>query len=335
MVRDQFPLVLAEAITIHKSQGSSYDRVTIELPSRNDRSLLYVALSRATSLEGLYLIGTFKPPNPDPLPEQSTKQGKIKRKRKIYPCQEMERLRKDAVFVPKFTNLTHFANGCLQIVSHNVRSLHAHAKCLSADTVVLASNLALFQETWLKTSSNEQLPSKRIITRNMLPDEKTVAKGTIIYGSDDMLFESLGNYDRNDSNHIDMTICKFRDIFIINIYKSPNATKQNLEDTLETIRHYLEEPNVLVCGDFNDDLTVLDSPTIVLFMKEYNLKLLSPTLPTTDYGTCIDGVFGRLLDYSCDITIYESYFSDHKPIVIVIHTKHTGLTQEIQSINVK
>lgn len=53
---NQYPLKLAYAFTIHKSQGQTYERVVLDLHSHIFASgQLYVALSRVKSLSGLYL----------------------------------------------------------------------------------------------------------------------------------------------------------------------------------------------------------------------------------------------------------------------------------------
>ncbi len=58
----QFPLRLAWAVTIHKSQGKSYERAIIDLGSGAFApGQTYVALSRLTSLEGLYLARPLRP----------------------------------------------------------------------------------------------------------------------------------------------------------------------------------------------------------------------------------------------------------------------------------
>lgn len=52
----QFPIVLAYAITIHKSQGQTYPKIACDISSCFASGQAYVALSRCTSLEGLHLL---------------------------------------------------------------------------------------------------------------------------------------------------------------------------------------------------------------------------------------------------------------------------------------
>ncbi|GBP43097.1 ATP-dependent DNA helicase PIF1 [Eumeta japonica] len=134
--RTQFPIVPAEGITIHKSQGATLEKVVVHISKNVKRSMLYVACSRAMSSFGLFLVvnsGTFKPPSE--ISESSA------------VSIEMKRLEQNKL-VPYFKFLQTPEDNAVQIVFHNVQSLRKHFSDVIIDPIIHSSHAALFVETW-------------------------------------------------------------------------------------------------------------------------------------------------------------------------------------------
>ena len=122
--RKQFPVLPANAITIHKSQGASFDKVVYEYDRSHEISLVYVALSRARTLEGLFLTNKKKDhrfrhcmKNTNTRVELQNEMRRLETKRLITLYDRCNEFIEEAKEEEAMT-----------IASFNVQSLHAHKK---------------------------------------------------------------------------------------------------------------------------------------------------------------------------------------------------------------
>ena len=116
--RKQFPVVPAEALTVHKSQGQTFQEVCLDLSIRPriTNAMMYVALSRVTKISGLYIIGEFI------LPKTSRKDnGGIAEKHRLRREREME------------LSCDNLCNRKDKVIYQNVGSLNQTFGCIMAD----------------------------------------------------------------------------------------------------------------------------------------------------------------------------------------------------------
>lgn len=132
VTRRQFPMRLACAKTIHKAQGSTLNDVVVDLGTRKQEHMHYVALSRVRKLQNLFIL--------------SLNEQKITVSSNVVS--EMQRLRENAVLRICLPILKNIASD-LKIIYQNCRSLHLHIKDVCADKNLTLGNIIAFSESRL------------------------------------------------------------------------------------------------------------------------------------------------------------------------------------------
>ena len=135
--RVQFPVTLAWACTIHKVQGLTLEKVVISSDLIKQRAFnygqIYVALSRATSLHGLYILGQIENKH-------------VKANPKVL--EEYQRLRNECM-VPHLTTVLQDDFNVLTISLLNIRSLKKHSIDIKFDSRIFNSDVIALTETQL------------------------------------------------------------------------------------------------------------------------------------------------------------------------------------------
>ena len=301
--RCQFPLVICEAITIHKSQGQSYDQVVVDASAKMGIQLLYTALSRARSAAGLFLIGEeLKWPQP------RSDQDKI--------SVEMKRLEETAKWtIPLPLVFKERDDGTLVIGYQNLPHLYKHSSAVAADHNLSACDALCFVETH---SNGVQVEGFELLVD--LP-KKPGCHGMSFYCRDTSLqvtrkcAEVIPFGDEAHIEYMCIELSSGQQLLII--YASPKVPPK---DALKTIVGLAESMNpstnsLLVMGDFNLEFWSPQGTALVTQMETIHLTKISPDGPSTDYRTTIDYAFASIPATSA---FYESVFSDHKPMIIAI-----------------
>lgn len=133
IVRRQFPLQMAAAKTIHKSQGSTMQVAALHFGSRKIDHVHYVGLSRLTHLSGIHILAL----NADKISVSSEVMDEMLRLRNERPLQ---------LCIPNLRQLDYEG---IKICFQNCRSLHKHIQSIKNDRNLLCADIIAFVETRL------------------------------------------------------------------------------------------------------------------------------------------------------------------------------------------
>lgn len=313
ITRRQFPIHLAAAKTIHKAQGSTLSGAVIHFGTRRNDHMHYVGLSRVTNMENLHISH---------LAEEKISVSD-------QALEEMGRLRTDAKLVPCLPSFS--CKEGFKILYHNCRSLKRHFGDVCRDNNMQYCDILAFSETRL-TSSITDVSSEtyninnfqKFESKNDFHQSQRTPSGLIVYASKAIEHTASGMFSDIEYMLMLSQNCVENPVYLCFIYCPPKfSTVQRYKVFFEYLNaRYLQQNgnSKLICmGDFNLDLMKHNYHSLKneLLIK-YGCRQLIQTY-TTDYKTCLDHIYTNM-DSSCidSSGTLESYFSDHKPIFIIL-----------------
>ena len=249
--RKQFPIVLAHAITIHKTQGSTQDYMTGDLdtttqggkrPCPISKGLVYTLISRARSRDKIRILN-FHP-------------DKIKHNDKAL--EEMERMRKDSPF--EFLHPLEKLQGNT-ICLNNIRGWQAHiAHFLSDKIFTKHSSVLCFTETKIRGSPVSDISEH--LTGWQSIHHPTAPHGlAICYDESKVIIDTINMPDRPFTSQMEfMSVLMSIDgeqVLVLLVYR-PETNQQQVrlfiqELTLQLEELHVQDYNTILLGDFNLD----------------------------------------------------------------------------------
>ncbi|XP_075158165.1 uncharacterized protein LOC142231442 [Haematobia irritans] len=307
--RKQFPVDPAEPITIHKSQGATYEKVAVHLKPRMNRSSLYVACSRATRANGLFLIGSFNPPRP------FTENDAVH--------MEIVNLRTHKLLKTYFDHLLEPTN--LKIVYQNIQSLHAHIEDVRNDKLIMQAHVLCFVETWTLKEEIYNIPGFTILPQMRIDSSESsnrrCKRGLIVFVRDDIShYVTYMHYKRDiiANKPLEYLTFKLKDINFILLYRHKNYSEILFRNELDNICSNIKFPDnkTVILGDFNICRKQNKPETEIRLNQKGLFSFLE--MPTTKGMSTIDWCFSNI-DYSFISAItYETIHSYHDAICLSI-----------------
>ncbi|CAB3978452.1 Hypothetical predicted protein [Paramuricea clavata] len=312
VVRKQFPLRPASAKTVHRSQGDTQTQVVVNLNSnRSFPYIHYVALSRVTTIEGLYITDLCE-------------DRKISVDQRVV--KEMEILRTEQSLNLCFKPLYMLDQSDLKVCYLNARSLHKHIEDVRKDINYSSMDIVIFTETRFNSSDTDDIyniDGYRLF-RNDVSQGTGPGRpygGTAVYSRVPL---KEGYPYAHNVNGIEFTIIKTESnphLNIIGVYRSPNIAISRLLSSLRSVLDEDSSAQNIIIGDFNVNWMVeSDRQSLYNLMVVQNHYRQLITGFTTDNRTLIDHLYTNLFEEEIEAGILETYFSDHKAIWASLRT---------------
>ena len=305
VIRKQFPLILAWAVTIHKVQGMTMDRIVVDMSTdkgRYQKGQAYVAFSRVRTYEGLHIKGYCR--------HQIKTCGRVR--------YEMEHLRSEKK-LPSLPEPMVWCPpvDCTAVVHLNVQGLNYGSRTKKTDMQmdkeiqkvdILCLTETHFEDTQVVNVKNFWKDKKGELYRS---DRKGRKGGGVIIAVSEKFIRNQIKID-SQLEVVGVEVYCPSKVVILCLYIPPSVSKiaavYHLHQLINSVLH--ESDRVIVLGDLNEDILLNQDGKVI---HESFVKMgfkQHVTCSTTDYGSLLDHVYSCRID-DIGIDVVDTYYSDH------------------------
>ncbi len=317
VVRYQFPIKLAWAITIHSSQGQTLKEAVVSFKDIDFAGQSYVALSRITSSEGLHIIDLDL--------------SKIYCDSGVQQCyNDMTKLNINIQKLPETRELT--------VVHQNMEGISQHINDLQRCDQLQNSDVLCVTETWSTTSDNIQLPGytyqgrtrKECYSGNNCKETEQLK--TAKHGGVGMFLANSLLWDKNKQvkdvsnkqcslEHMAVSMSDLQSgmtTIIIVIYRPQILPAEFCCNQLSLLLKSLPSSHrTIIVGDMNKDASKGNSQPLQGLLRKFGFKQLIQQ-PTTigANGAILDHVYVQENILPRDQGVIPTHFSYHEAVYV-------------------
>ena len=293
--REQIPLKLSWAVTIHKIQGQTTDQAVISM-QHLQKAMAYVALSRVTHLDGMYLMN-FDESRIFCDENVATHIAKMSR------CNLSV-----ANPLSQIDHTNHFI-----IAHHNIQSLNRHFEDMKRNIEFRKAHVICLSETWLTSSSNPET-NFAIDGYSLESINSGNGRGVAIYVQNSVQYNVVPLMTEHSDVLAIRTFGK-TNLLIAAIYKPVATSSRVFNNEMNEITAQIDNLDTdfkVLVGDFNRNLM---KEQVLPAFRQYNQLIEDPT---TTKGTLLDHIYIKPTPQNYDSSVLTSYYSYHHPIFVAI-----------------
>ncbi|CAI5689169.1 unnamed protein product [Oreochromis niloticus] len=322
-VRRQFPVKLAFACTIHKTQGLTTQTAVVSMKNIFEPGMAYVALSRVTSLSGLYLQDLDEKKiyaNPEVTAALQTM-----RQASVEEMMPLLQVRETASRPDTLTLIHHNTEG---LPSHISDIKSHHEMCLADVLCLTESHLqGSFVADSLHLDGYTMFKRNRHVSYTNFPHMASRSGGGVVVYLRNHFQVQVKQYLHNVTD-LEFLVLKVQAPFpalIAVVYRPPDYSltpfMQNLVSLLDSLEIMDCHP-IIVCGDFNENQLQSGRKQILEQFQSRGYSQLI-TSATTDKNTLLDLIFISQPQQSLHSGVLRTYYSYHNPVFCVLSSSQS------------